>query len=264
MDQKESWMEKMMMNVMMKKNYDNMDYSSHKNMDYSMYSNNNNNDYEQMMEERLLEEKIRNNMMMYKIRQMKDSDSFRGSYREKMEALLRHKRDAPVDVAVTLPESLDLGDRLADKLKEQQKKILADIGNKTCVLREMGVINEQNELDFNSQKRLIEKFQLPSKWFKDRILNEIEVCNKVAEALPVDAQENIYPGYINISKINAFIRCCQNSKLKTCMYQDIKKKIETNFGPLDKILEQTQLTEEQLFPLVNQLLQGEEAEYSMF
>jgi hypothetical protein len=281
MDQEKSWMEKMMMNVMMKemyqKNYDNMDSNSHKNMDFSMYSNSNGMDSEydaeKMMDavkDRMMEEKIKNNMMMFKLRQMKDSDSDsfspfgqKNAYREKMEALLRrHKRDAPVDGAITLPESLDLGDRLADKLKEEQRKMESNIGNMTCVLKEMGIINEQNELDFNTQKRTIEKFQMPSKWFKERILNDMEVCNKVANSLPTEAQKQFnFPGYINLAKIKTFMKCCKYSKMKTCMYQDIRQKIETNFGPIDKILEQTQLTEEQLFPLVIQLLQGEESEY---
>jgi hypothetical protein len=45
------------------------------------------------------------------------------------------------------------------------------------------------------------------------------------------------------------------------MFQDVKIKLEKNFGPLDKILAQTHLTEDQLFPLVIMLLHGEEMEY---
>merc|ERR1712107_133513 len=86
--------------------------------------------------------------------------------------------------AVILPESLDVGDRLADKLKDQQHKMEEEIGNMTCVMREMGVLNEKNELDFNSQKRALDQFNLPNKWFKNRLLNDMEVCNKMAESLP--------------------------------------------------------------------------------
>jgi hypothetical protein len=55
--------------------------------------------------------------------------------------------------------------------------------------------------------------------------------------------------------------CFQEGKLRLCMYQDVKNKLEKSFGPLDKILAQTQLTEDQLFPLVIMLLHGEEMEY---
>merc|ERR1719341_1765905 len=70
---------------------------------------------------------------------MKANNPFSGdqsSYREKMTALLRrHKRVAGEDSAVNLPGSLDLGDRLAEKIEEEQKKMEAKVGNMTCVLR---------------------------------------------------------------------------------------------------------------------------------
>jgi hypothetical protein len=62
-------------------------------------------------------------------------------------------------------------------------------------------------------------------------------------------------------RIKSFLRCCKESKLRLCMFQDVKIKLEKNFGPLDKILAQTHLTEDQLFPLVIMLLHGEEMEY---
>merc|ERR1719312_1939222 len=221
------------------------------------------------------EDKMMENMMMYKMQQMQrsnDESSYnpfnKNTYRERMAALLqRHKRQAPgnkkpAGVAVTLPESLDLGDRLADKLKEEKNKMESKVGNMTCVLREMGILNQQNELDFNTQKRTFEKYNFPSKWLKNRLLDDMEVCNKVAQSLPNEVQEEQnYPGLVNMAQIKAFMRCCKYSKMRSCMYQDVKEKLEKNFGPTDKILEQTQLTEDQLFPLVMKLLHGEEMEY---
>jgi len=225
----------------------------------------------------VFEDKMKENMMRYKMQQMQnsgDDSSYnpfnKSSYREKMAALLhRHKRQAPgqkkpanVNTAVTLPESLDLGDRLADKLKEEQQKMEAKLGNMTCVLREVGILNQQNELDFNTQKRTFEKYNFPSQWLKKRLLDDMELCNKVAQSLPNEAQEEKnYPGLVNLAQVNAFMRCCKYSKMRSCMYQDVKQKLEKNFGPLPKILEQTQLTEDQLFPLVMELLHGEEMEY---
>merc|ERR1711973_900123 len=104
---------------------------------------------------------MKENMMMYKMQQMQrsnDDASYnpfnKSSYRERMAVLLqRHKRQAagakkPANgnAAVTLPESLDLGDRLA---------------------------NQQNELDFNTQKRTFEKYNFPSKWLKNRLLDDM-------------------------------------------------------------------------------------------
>jgi len=313
-----SWLEKMMNKMAMKKMYEKyMMKNSHDNMDYDMYSSMNTNShknmfdfdnfqskmYEDKMNENMMlykmkqmqgsnvddsysplsrssynmfEDKMKENMMMYKMQRMQNSDDSsynpfnKSSYREKMAALLRrHKRQTPgqkkpsnANVAVTLPESLDLGDRLADKLKEEQEKMEAKLGNMTCVLREIGILNQQNELDFNTQKRTFEKYNFPSKWLKNRLLDDIELCNKVAQSLPNDyQQEQNYPGLVNLVQVKTFMRCCKYSKMRSCMYQDVKEKLEKNFGPLPKILEQTQLTEDQLFPLVMELLHGDEMEY---
>merc|ERR1712210_419310 len=49
--------------------------------------------------------------------------------------------------------------------------------------------------------------------------------------------------------------------MKLCMHQDIKNKVESNFGPMEDILQETQLTEHEFFPLVMQLLHGKEMDY---
>jgi len=286
-----SWMEKMMMKMAMKKmfektmmnNYDsNMNNNQYKDMfDFDssdMYESQSN--FEKMMDaygSKMNEDKMMENMMMYKMQQMQrsnDESSYnpfnKNTYRERMAALLqRHKRQVSrsndPNSAVILPESLDVGDRLADKLKDQQHKMEEEIGNMTCVMREMGVLNEKNELDFNSQKRALDQFNLPNKWFKNRLLNDMEVCNKMAESLPYDyTQQHNFPGLVNLSQVKAYMKCCKYSKMRTCMYKDVKETLEKNFGSLDKIMEQTQLNEDQLFPLVTQLLHGEEMDYFGF
>merc|ERR1712088_941886 len=49
--------------------------------------------------------------------------------------------------ANNLPGFLELGDRLAEKLKETQEHAIAKIGNFTCVMKELNVLNEQNQID---------------------------------------------------------------------------------------------------------------------
>ena len=58
-----------------------------------------------------------------------------------------------------------------------------------------------------------------------------------------------------------FANCEMKGEMKLCMNQDIKTKVESNFGPMEEILQQTQLTEAEFFPLVMQLLHGEEMDY---
>jgi len=326
-----SWMEKMMMKIAMKKmfektmmnNYDsNMNNNQYKDMfDFDssdMYESQSN--FEKMMDaygSKMNEDKMMENMMMYKMQQMQrsnDESSYnplnKNTYRERMAALLqRNKRQASgskngnanaaagarrtpaasrkgssgtrkqaaatnrknpgtktrANSDVVLPQNIGLGDRLAEKLREVQDEMEEEIGNMTCVMREIGVLNEQNELDFAAQKRAFEKFNIPDQWLKNRLLNDMELCNRVAKSLPSETRrENSYSGLMNKSEVESYMDCCKYSKMRTCMYKDVKETLEKNYGSLDKIMEQTQLNEDQLFPLVTQLLHGEEMDYYGF
>jgi hypothetical protein len=124
-------------------------------------------------------------------------------------------------LTTTLPESLDLGDRLAEKLKAQQERLTAKVGNFTCVLRETHVLNERNELDLELQKRGLEQYSLPADgWFKKRLLDTYETCNKVAASLPTEAVEageaSLVPGLYRYSGHKKFLEifgfaCCEVS-----------------------------------------------------
>merc|ERR1712037_461963 len=52
-----------------------------------------------------------------------------------------------------------------------------------------------------------------------------------------------------MSQFKMFSKCCEKAKMKLCMHQDIKNKVESNFGPMEDILQETQLTEHEFFPL---------------
>ena len=111
--------------------------------------------------------------------------------------------------------------------------------------------------------------KMPSEWFKERYFTILDSCYEVSENLPADL-DNMYnvgtdsnSPLKNMGKIKSFMSCCKSAKMKLCMNQDTKAKIETNFGPVDDLLEgfNNQINEEQLFYMVNQLLQGSEDEF---
>merc|ERR1712088_938144 len=120
-------------------------------------------------------------------------------------------------------DSLALNDRLKEKLEHMMKEHVEEISNMTCVLRELNVIDQNNNIDVSAMKKDAEQYKI----------------------LP-----NTYNGPMrNLAKIKSFMNCCKTAKMKLCMYQDTKKKIETNFGPVDQLLEgfNNQITEEQVF-----------------
>ena len=115
-------------------------------------------------------------------------------------------------------------------------------------------------------KKALEHYTMPSPWFTQRYEEMLDTCYEMATNLPRDIEENAIItgedfGTVNLAEIQSFRQCRCKGETQLCMNHDIKKKIESNFGPLEDILSQTKLTEYQIFPLVIQLLHGEEMQY---
>jgi len=190
-------------------------------------------------------------------------------YKMPVQPRFRFKRQAsgntrPTDL--TKPaQDLNRGDRLYAKLEEQKKYMESYVGNLTCVLREVNVLNKENEIDVPALKKSLQQYTMPSPWFKKRYEELIDVCYETAVNLPAAIVEEYKVkgefGEVNLAHVKQFTKCCTEGKQRLCMNQDTKNKIESNFGPIKAILDETKLTEYQLFPLVLQMLQGEESEY---
>merc|ERR1712043_43296 len=163
-------------------------------------------------------------------------------------------------------DNLDLGDRLVEKLAEQKHHMEAKIGNMTCVMRELNVLDASNNIDVQAMKRDIQKYNMPSEWFKNKYEHLLDTCYEMATNLPAEIAENSVItgeafGTVKLGEVKMFSKCCEKAKMKLCMHQDIKKKVESNFGPMEDILQETQLTVHEFFPLVMQLLHGKEMDY---
>merc|ERR1712080_602610 len=61
--------------------------------------------------------------------------------------------------------SLDLGDRLVEKLNQQRRQEEAKIGNMTCVLKEIGCLDHNNQIDLSAMKEKAQQYTMPSPWF---------------------------------------------------------------------------------------------------
>merc|ERR1711962_1152508 len=176
----------------------------------------------------------------------------------------RFKRDE----AAVAAAGDSIGDRLVEKLNEKKHVMQEEIGNMTCVLKEMGYLNYQNDLDFQGMKKAMKQYTPTSDWFEKHYHEMSRTCYEMATNLPEKVVEQSVVkgksfGSVKMAELNSFFYCWEKTEQRLCMNQNTKRKIESNFGPLEEILEQTQLTEYQLFPLVNQLLQGQEMEFMM-
>merc|ERR1739846_177026 len=116
----------------------------------------------------------------------------------------------------------------------------AKIGNMTCVMRELNVLDASNNIDVQAMEM---DTNLPA---------------EIAENSVITGETF---GTVKLGEVKMFSKCCEKAKMKLCMHQDIKNKVESNFGPMEDILQETQLTEHEFFPLVMQLLHGKEMDY---
>merc|ERR1719430_1349155 len=177
----------------------------------------------------------------------------------------RYKRQVYKPQARNTEQRLDKGDRLFAKLQEQKREHEEHVGNMTCVLKETKVLNKENKIDVQSLKQYMQQYTLPSPWFKKNFEELVDICYETAVNLPADIVEDQVIegdfGTVNFAQVRTFMKCCKEGKRRLCMNQDTKNKIESNFGPINSILKETKLTEFQLFPLVQDMLQGEESEY---
>merc|ERR1712080_203382 len=98
--------------------------------------------------------------------------------------------------ATNLPGFLELGDRLAEKLKETKEHAIAKIGNFTCVMKDMNVLNDQTQIDVRSMKQELEKYNMPSQWFKNHEIRNIEICYQMSEAVPQSVQDEGFPAVL--------------------------------------------------------------------
>jgi len=161
-------------------------------------------------------------------------------------------------------DSLELNDRLKEKLENLMEEHVSEMSNMTCVLREMNVLDTRNKIDIAAMKADVQNYQMPSEWFKDQYFAILDNCHEVAENQPAEL-ENMYnmPGMQHMGTVKSFMTCAKTAKMRLCMNQDTKKKIETNFGPVEELLQSfnNQINEEQLFFMVNELLQGDDQEW---
>merc|ERR1719431_2188840 len=128
--------------------------------------------------------------------------------------------------------SLDLGDRLVEKLQAQKEEMQYKVGNFTCILQEVNVLDSQNEISLPAMKKDMEQYNLPSAWFKNHYEELLDTCYEMATTLPAEINQDYKVvgdfGKINMAQIKMFMGCCHKAKAKLCMNYDIKQKIEEN------------------------------------
>jgi len=231
----DSLMKNMMRRMMQSDSHDRMDHMDMDHMDMDMFSK------------------------MFKSMKSNNYDSYKkDDYSPMMKRFMGGFQKRQAD------DSLELNDRLKEKLENLMQEHVSELSNMTCILREMNVLDTRNKIDIAAMKADTENYKMPSQWFKEQYFAILDSCHEVAENQPAEL-DNMYnmPGMQHMGTVKSFMTCCKTAKMRLCMNQDTKKKIETNFGPVEELLQSfnNQINEEQLFFMVNELLQGDDQEW---
>merc|ERR1719507_2132877 len=79
---------------------------------------------------------------------------------------------------------IDLGDRLVERLNAQKVEMQEEIGNFTCIMKELNTLGPNNELDIRAMKEDLKTFTPPSEWMITRYEALVDACYELATNLP--------------------------------------------------------------------------------
>merc|ERR1719382_885741 len=169
-------------------------------------------------------------------------------FKNLMKSMNRNKRAAD--------DLFELGDRLTEKLQQKTEEMKAKMGNASCVLKELDIIDQNENLDVSGMVQSIEngewgKFE--DEWLEKKHIKDCRTCATFAETIPKSVFAECAYGE-KWGKIMMFFQCEKESKYKTCMNHDMKLKLEKSFGSLEDLEEKTGLPEYQLLPMTMKLL----------
>merc|ERR1711997_1333898 len=169
-------------------------------------------------------------------------------FEKMMQSMNRNKR--------ATDDLFELGDRLTEKLKEETVEMQAKLGNASCVLKELDIIDQNENLDVSGMVQSIERGEwgeFPDEWLKEQHIKDCRNCATFADSIPKTVFEECAYGE-KWGRIMMFFHCENEAKFKCCMNHDMKLKLEKSFGSLESLEEATGLPEYQLLPMTMKLL----------
>merc|ERR1712179_394212 len=188
-------------------------------------------------------------MMMKKMfsEHMDDDNSTKFKFFEKMMKSMNRNKRATDDL-------FELGDRLTEKLKAETVEMQGKLGNASCVLKELDIIDQNEDIDVAGMVQSIERGEwgeFPDEWLKEQHIKDCRNCATFANSIPKSVFEECAYGE-KWGRIMMFFHCENEAKSKCCMNHEMK--LEKSFGSLESLEEATGLPEYQLLPMTMKLL----------
>jgi len=105
-------------------------------------------------------------------------------------------------------------------MDELEEKMKAKLGNITCVLREMNLMDENNQPIYDTNFQYIMDLQIADE-LKADFLDALEMCKDFSMCLPVEKAKN--PIKKEFGTAMSFMKCCYMMQETVCMKHDMRK-----------------------------------------
>ncbi|CAL4069047.1 unnamed protein product, partial [Meganyctiphanes norvegica] len=108
----------------------------------------------------------------------------------------------------------------SQKLEMMKEKMTSLVGNATCVLKEMGWMNEDKSVNYDTCKEWITKLSV-DETLKEDLLYAHDCCKDFSMCMPVEKSKN--PIMKELGQSIAYQGCMKMKTTMCCMKQDFKK-----------------------------------------
>ena len=143
-----------------------------------------------------------------------------------------------------------LPDQFVERIAGIKQEWTTMIGNFTCMLHDMGYLNDEMELVMDGIQECMDEFDFEGKdWLKNRLTENYKNCYKYATTLPESTLNECSIGP-KLTKIMHFKKCMKMYKLDTCMNYDVIEKMEDHKMPVSELASSMEVEEKDLLPIL--------------
>ena len=86
----------------------------------------------------------------------------------------------------------ELGDRLSEKLMEQKEEMMVKMGNWSCVLKELRMVDEDMELDLEAMLNNIKGMNIRDSWLLQQTIEDTRTCYAVSTTHTVQYRRSTF------------------------------------------------------------------------
>lgn len=172
---------------------------------------------------------------------------------------MRFTREADEDEEM---DEMDVADMMVDKLGGLKDKFESEIGNMTCVMKEIGVIDENNEIDVPAMDKCLDEGKYTAEESADGVdrtwlqakLKEVHVmCKELSDAVPQSILDSCsLPHWM--TRLKFFHKCAKFHKIEACMHSDMRHKIGKNGMGVEKLAKRAGMKEDEIVTLMAAML----------